>query len=64
MAMTAIAGKRADEMARQIPEGDPDMFQDTRRKIGVYLIANEEARRDFPFDRWGASDTWEPGDDW
>jgi hypothetical protein len=61
MAMSAIDAKRADEMARQIADkafGSPD----ARRKIGQYLQTSEALRRDFPFDRWGAGDTWEAGD--
>ncbi len=65
-AMTPIDGRRAWEMARQIPVEDKNFWSlEARRKIGQYLAASEEQRRDFPFDRWGATDTWSPGDeDW
>ena len=62
MAMSAIDAKRADEMARQIADKDFESSE-ARRKIGQYLQTSEELRRDLPFDRWSASDTWSPGDE-
>lgn len=60
MAMSAIDANRAVEMANQIPDKN-FASPEARRKIGQYLQTSEELRRDFPFDRWGASDTWEAG---
>jgi hypothetical protein len=63
LAMSAIDGRRAWEMAKQF-EGDKDYWSmEIRRKIAQYVAMGEEKRRDFPFDRWGAIDTWEPGQD-
>lgn len=56
-AMSAIDAQRAIEMARELGE---DGF-DARRKIAQFLLADDKARRDLPFDRWGASDNWKPG---
>jgi hypothetical protein len=61
-AMSAIDATRADEMARQIADKEFES-PEARRKIGQYLQTGEELRRDLPFDRWGASDTWSPGDE-
>ena len=63
-AMSAVDGSRALEMARQIPAGKENFWSlEARRKIGQYLVASEAQRRDWPFDRWGATDTWQPGDE-
>ncbi len=63
-AMSAADGSRALEMARQIPRGEDNFWSlEVRRKIGQYLIADKAERRDWPFDRWGATDTWSPGDE-
>lgn len=63
MAMSAADGSRALEMARQIPRGKDNFWSlEARRKIGQYLVADENQRRDWPFDRWGATDTWQPGE--
>ena len=63
MAMSAADGSRALEMARQIPAGKDNFWSlEARRKIAQYLVADENQRRDWPFDRWGATDTWEPGE--
>lgn len=63
MAMSAADGSRALEMARQIPRGKDNFWSlEARRKIGQYLVADENQRRDWPFDRWGATDTWSPGE--
>lgn len=66
MAMSAVDGKRALEMANAIPKGSDNFWPlHTRVKIAQYLMASPELRRDFPFARWGATDTWQPGDeDW
>ena len=64
MAMSAAAGARALEMARAIPAGKDNFWSlEARRKIGQYLVASAQQRRDWPFDRWGATDTWGPGQD-
>ena len=64
MAMSAADGSRALEMARQIPRGKDNFWSlEARRKIGQYLVATAAQRRDWPFDRWGATDTWAPGDE-
>ena len=64
MAMSAVDGERALEMARQIPSGKDNFWSlEARRKIGQYLVATPAQRRDWPFDRWGATDTWQPGDE-
>ena len=65
-AMSAIDARRAWEMARQIPAGDKNFWSlEARHKIGQYLAASEGQRRDWPFERWGATDTWDAGDaDW
>ena len=63
MAMSAADGSRALEMARQIPRGKDNFWSlEARRKIGQYLVADAQQRRDWPFDRWGATDTWSPGE--
>ena len=63
-AMSAIDGRRAWEMARAMPREDKNFWSlESRRKIGQYLAASEKDRRDFPFDRWGATDTWDVGQD-
>ncbi len=51
LAMVAIDGPRAWQMARDIPADNSNSSLETRRKIGVFLAAKEERRRDFPFDR-------------
>ncbi len=61
MAMSAVDARRADEMARQIPDKKFES-PEARRKIGQYLQTSQDLRRDLPFDRWNASDTWTPGD--
>lgn len=62
-AMSAADGSRALEMARQIPRGKDNFWSlEVRRKIGQYLMADETQRRNWPFDRWGATDTWSPGE--
>lgn len=64
MAMSAADGSRALEMARQIPKGKDNFWSlEVRRKIGQYLMADKAERRDWPFDRWGATDTWSPSDE-
>ncbi|BCM93963.1 hypothetical protein IAD21_05858 [Abditibacteriota bacterium] len=63
MAMSAIDGKRALEMAHAIPKGSDNFWPlETLMKVAQYFITTPEQRRDFPFDRWGATDTWQPGD--
>ena len=63
-AMSAANGARALEMARQLPAGKDNFWSlEARRKIGQYLVATPDQRRDWPFDRWGATDTWGPGDE-
>jgi hypothetical protein len=61
LAMAAVDVDRALEMARSIPERDPNARFDAMRKIAQYVLATESVRRTMPFDRWNASDTWMPG---
>jgi len=61
LAMTAIDVERALVMAQGIPETNGRF--DTQRKIAQYLLATDEVRRTLAFDRWGASDTWTPGEE-
>ena len=61
LAMAAVDIDRALEMARSIPERDPNARFDAMRKIAQYVLATESVRRTMPFDRWNASDTWMPG---
>jgi hypothetical protein len=63
-AMSVIDGRRAWEMALEIPKEDKNFWSiETRRKIGQYLVTSEKDRANFPFDRWGATDTWDVGQD-
>lgn len=58
LAMAVIDASRAWQMAREIA---PDVFSagfEARRKIGLYLDAEETLRRDFPFGRQGNWDEW------
>jgi hypothetical protein len=58
-AMSAIDVERALQIARTIPD---DFWRfDTQRKIAQYVVAPEAVRRDIPFERWGATDNWQPG---
>jgi hypothetical protein len=61
LAMSAVDVDRALELARSIPETDPNTRFDAQRKIAQYVLASQEVRRTMPFDRWCASDTWIPG---
>jgi hypothetical protein len=51
LAMAAIDGPRAWQMAREIPNEDDSASLEARRRIGLFLAASEEKRRDFPFSR-------------
>lgn len=58
-AMVAIDAERAQEMAREM--NDQERF-DTLRKIAQYMMADDKLRSTMAFDRWGAGDTWMPGE--
>ena len=62
-AMVAVDAERAVEIARSMPVGSDSTQAETIRKIAQYLLASDEVRATMPFDRWGASDTWTPGED-
>jgi hypothetical protein len=62
-AMARLDANRALEMAKAIPDDDGFLSLEARRKIAQWVEADETQRRDWPFDRWGASDTWTPGDE-
>src|SRR5690606_8057654 len=64
-AMAAVDAGRALEIARSIPATGETVNArfDALRKIAQYLLAAQDVRATMPFDRWGASDTWTPGQD-
>lgn len=58
LAMAALDGPRAWQMAREIPNDNRFASFDARRKIGIYLAASEETRRNFPLGRQGNWEEW------
>ena len=62
LAMNSVDIDRALQMAGSISDSEVNSKFDAQRKIAQYVLASESVRKDMPFSRWNASDSWRPGE--